>query len=442
MRHRFLPVASLVVTLAGCNSLLDVNPPTQLPQEQAITNAEGARAALAGAYDGMQSLSYYGGDYFFFNDLYADNAIFNGTSNSFSDADARALFADNGVILGTWSAIYTAINRDNNIIQKVPPLTDMDSTEKAQVVGEAYLLRALNYHNLVRVYGDVPMPLVPATSISQASQIARTPTAAVYTQIIADLTQAEQLISATSPTTHATAGAAKALLARVYLYLGDDVNAIAKADEVIALGYTLAPTFGDLFDVEGVDTPEDIFKLAFSAVDFTNAGYYYISGDNGGAGEVAVESDLIANFDVANDVRFAWSIDTLTSPAEGIKWPTTFGAEDFHIIRFAEVLLIKAEAEAHQNNLVPAVDAVNLIRVRAGLAPDTLGIQLITQQDVLTEIALQRRLELAFEGDRFPDLVRTGQAQTVLGIPAFRELFPIPQVEIDVAPNITQNPGY
>jgi hypothetical protein len=264
----------------------------------------------------------------------------------------------------------------------------------------------------------------------------------VYAQIIADLTQAEQLISTTSPTTHATAAAAKALLARVYLYQGDYANAKAKADEVVALGFSLAPNFSDLFDAEGINTPEDIFKLQFSAVDYTNAGYYYISGDNGGAGEVAVEGDLISHFDTANDLRFAWSIDTLTSPAEGTKWQTTAGAEDFHIIRFAEVLLIKAEAEAQLTNLSAAVDAVNLIRVRAGLTPDTLGIQLNTQQDVLTEIALQRRLELAFEGDRFPDLVRTGQAQTVLGIPAFRELFPIPQSEIDVAPNITQNPGY
>jgi hypothetical protein len=442
MRTSILPAASLALTLAGCNSLLDVNPPTQVPGSQAISTAEGARAALAGAYDGLQSLSYYGGDYFFFNDLYADNAIDNGTFQTFADADARALFADNATISATWAAIYAAIDRDNNLIQKVPALTDMDSAEKAQVMGEAYLLRALNYHNLVRVYGDVPMPLVPAASITEASKIARTPKAAVYTQILADLTQAEQLMSASSPTTHGTVGAAKALLARVYLYLGDYANAKAKADEVVALGYQLAPNFGDLFDAQGKDTPEDIFKLAFSAVDFTNAGFYYISGDNGGAGEVAVESDLISQFDVANDVRFAWSIDTLTSPAEGTKWKTTAGAEDFHVIRFAEVLLIKAEAEAQLNNLSAAVDAVDSIRVRAGLTPDTLGVQLNTQQDVLTEIALQRRLELAFEGDRFPDLVRTGQAQTVLGIPAFRELFPIPQSEIDVAPNITQNPGY
>jgi hypothetical protein len=442
MRIRILAAAGLTLALAGCSSLLDVNPPTKLPQDQAITNAEGARAALAGAYDGLQSLSYYGGDYLFFNDLYADNAIFNGTSNSFADADARALFADNGVISATWAAIYAAINRDNNILQKVPALANMDSTEKAQIVGEAYLLRALSYHNLVRVYGDVPMPLVPASNISDASKIARTPKATVYAQIITDLTQAERLISATSPTTHATAGAAKALLARVYLYMGDYANAKAKADEVIALGYGLAPNFSDLFDAQGIDTPEDIFKLAFSATDFTNIGYYYISGANGGAGEVAVENDLIAHFDVANDLRFAWSIDTLTSPAEGTKWKTTAGAEDFHVIRFAEVLLIKAEAEAQLNNLAPAVGAVNLIRVRAGLTPDTLGIQLNTQQDVLNEIALQRRLELAFEGDRFPDLVRTGQAQAVLAIPAFRELFPIPQSEIDVAPNIVQNPGY
>ena len=106
------------------------------------------------------------------------------------------------------------------------------------------------------------------------------------------------------------------------------------------------------------------------------------------------------------------------------------------------MLLIKAEALARQNDLAGAVDTYNQIRVRAGVAPHTLGVDVTTQDEVLAAIDQERRLELAFEGDRWPDLVRTGQAMPVLGVPEFQTLFPIPQAERDVAPGVTQNPGY
>lgn len=435
------PGLALCALLAGCSNLLETSPPSSLPADQAITSAAGARAALSGAYDALQSLSYYGGDYIFFNDLYADNAIHVGTSNSFADADARSLFADNPIVESNWDAIYDGINRCNNLIQKVPPLTDLDQTEKDQILGEAYFLRALHYHNLVKIWGDTPMRLVPAVDLPDAASITRSPVADVYTQILADLAQAETLITSDEPTSHATIGAVKALQARVYLYKADYVNAGAKADEVIAMGYDLATDFADLFDADGVDTPEDIFKVKFDLVDYTNLGYYYINSDEGGAGEVAPEDDLIAAFDTS-DARYKWSISLATSPPEGLKFPTTYGAEDFHVIRFAEVLLIKAESQARQNQLGPAVDTYNLLRVRAGLAPHVLNTDVTTQAEVLAAIDHERREELAFEGDRFPDLVRTGAATTVLGIPVTKTLFPIPQGEIDVAPNLTQNPGY
>ena len=111
-------------------------------------------------------------------------------------------------------------------------------------------------------------------------------------------------------------------------------------------------------------------------------------------------------------------------------------------IRLAEVLLIRAEALARQNDLVGAVDTYNLIRERAGLPPHTLGTEVTTQEDVLAAIDVERQLELAFEGDRWPDLVRTGRAVEVMQMAEYQALYPIPQTEIDVAPGVTQNPGY
>jgi hypothetical protein len=228
----------------------------------------------------------------------------------------------------------------------------------------------------------------------------------------------------------------------VALYEEDWATAVAEADEVLAQGYELASDFPDLFDSEGNDTPEDILKLIFTAEQFMWHGFYYISTDLGGEGEVGPSQKLIDMFDPA-DVRGTWSIFGDTGgEASGFKFPTTIGAEDFHVIRLAEVLLIKAEALARQNDLVGAVDTYNPIRERAGLDPHTLGDEVTSQEDVLAAIDIERQLELAFEGDRWPDLVRTGRAVEVLEIPEFQTLYPIPQTERDVAPGITQNPGY
>jgi hypothetical protein len=291
---------------------------------------------------------------------------------------------------------------------------------------------------------------VPAASVEEASQIARSTEAETYAQILADLDQAATLMTSTSPANHATVGAVDALRARVYLFMEDYANAVTSADAVIGAGYDLAANFSDLFDADGQDTPEDIFKVTFTDVQYQYM-YYWISCDVGGGCETAPSQELIDAFtdpyDPTTDARFTWSLTgssfPLTEPdAWGTKYPTTAGGEDLHAIRFAEVLLIKAEALAQQNQLALALDEVNEIRVRAGLAALTLGVEVTTQAEVLAEIDRQRFLELAMEGDRWSDLTRRGVAETVLGIPSFQTLYPIPLSEIDVAPNIVQNPGY
>ncbi len=444
MRHPVAFAFLLVGSLAGCDSILDQNPPDRLPTDEAITDAQGARAAITGAYDGLRGREefYYAAEFIVLGDLSADNVVSVGISAPFAFADANQLRANNGVVDGMWADMYDALNRVNVIIEQVPAVTDLEETEKNQILGEAHAIRALNLHNLTKFWGDIPMPLVTPESVEEASQITRTPAADVYAQIRADLTQAEALVTETGPATRVTTGFVDALQARVALYEEDWATAVAEADEVLAQGYTLAEDFTSLFDAEGTDTPEDIFKLIFTAEQFSWHGFYYTSSDLGGDGEVGPSQKLIDLFDPA-DVRGTWSISgDIEGEASGLKFPTTIGAEDFHVIRLAEVLLIKAEALARQDDLVGAVDAYNLVRERAGLDPHTLGTEVSTQADVLAEIDLQRQLELAFEGDRWPDLVRTGRAAEVLGIPEFQTLYPIPQTEIDVAPGITQNPGY
>jgi hypothetical protein len=186
-------------------------------------------------------------------------------------------------------------------------------------------------------------------------------------------------------------------------------------------------------------------------VDFQLLGYYYrAKGAAGGRREIGPTATLLLQYSPGYtgtpasytpvDLRGQRNVAFQGSTLYGAKWPTGIGGEDAHVIRYAEVLLIKAEAEARQNKLVEADSSIDLIRVRAGLAP--LDLVALGQPAAIAAILQERRLELVYEGDRFPDLVRTGLAVTVLGIPAFQQLYPIPLNELDVAPGLVQNTGY
>jgi hypothetical protein len=452
MRFRSLTVLSVAV-LAACSSVLDVPPTNQIPADVAIASAVGARAALTGAYSGLQASGLYGHELLDWTELLSDNSTWVGTFDDWADADFNSLRADNTTLEQIWDNSYDEINRVNNIIQKVPTVTDLSDAEKDEILGEAYFLRALVYHDLVRLWGGVPLRTEPVASAEEAVNITRASVAETYAQIHADLAQAEQLMSAdASDSRRATLGAARALDARVRLYEQDWAGAEAAAATVESMGYDLAPNFSDLFDATGNSTPEDIFRVTFTSTQSNSLGFYYLPKVLGGRYEVAPTQGpggILDAFDPASagdsanynptDARGVWSV-RVDSKTWGSKFRNPSGDEDIHVIRLAEVILIRAEALAHLNRLPEAVAEYNRLRLRAGLAPDP--IVGLTQAGVLDAIARERRLEMAFEGDRWPDLVRTGQATTVLGLTAQQTLLPIPQNDIDTAPGITQNPGY
>jgi starch-binding outer membrane protein, SusD/RagB family len=440
MTTRRLFAVLTVAAVAGCESTLSVEPSTEVETSEAIIDAGSARAALAGAYDALQSGSYYGGNYYFFTELPTDNADHTGTFTTFADVDLYVTTADNSTIEGMWDAIYDGIGRANTLIAKIPSVGGMEEAEKNDILGQAHLLRALHYHNLVRLWGPVPIRTQPPPNLEELASTTRAPQDQVYTQIIADLDKAAQLMTSEARTRTGSKGAVAALRSRVLLYKKDYVGAEAAANTALTFGYSLAPNFPDLFEATGNSTPEDIWRASFTATEYNNIGFYYISKSFGGRRELAPTSNLRSAFE-ASDVRGTWSIKLDPSNRRyGAKFPTTEGAEDLHVIRLGEVLLNKAEAQARQGKLAEALATVNLLRVRARVTPLVLGA--LTQQQVVDAILLERRRELAFEGDRWPDLVRTDRAISVLGIPAFRTLFPIPQNEIDVAPTIIQNSGY
>lgn len=457
MRNRLLMPALILALAAGCDGPLNVKSKDTIPTPDAITDSVSARAALAGMYHGLQSLSSYGSDIPELGDLSADNAIASGTSTSYAEADANAMHAFNSVVFDVWESAYDNINRANDIIDRVGALEHFDPDTKGEIMGEAYFVRALMYHDLVKFFGDVPVRLHPTTSPTDAATITRTPVSAVYDQILKDLDSAQAGIIDSSSTTTVSAGAVRALRARVLFYRGDYTGAETEAAAVENdFAYDLAPNYGDLYSANGNATPEDIFKVIATVVAAQQSflSFDYFAKRLGGTYELAPDSSLMAayqpgfNIDDDNaadewdptDLRGQWNISFARSVDYGSKYRSITGTENFPVIRFAEVILIRAEALARMGQLPRAVTELRRIQTRAGVTLFTLGTH--TQQQVIDAIVAERRLELAFEGDRWHDLNRLGITPAVMHIDPSQMLYPIPQAEIDVTPGLTQNPGY
>lgn len=449
---RLVPALLLAVALGACNTdkLLNILPVDEISDEIAIVDARSAQAALNGGYSSLQSGDLYGGDWLVWVDLLTDDVEHSGTFGSFADGDLHFFRPEMGTIDGIWSASYVGIDRVNRLIQKVPLIEGIDADDADAILGQAHGLRALHYFNLVRAWGDVPLVLVPPATLEEAAQVTRDPVATVYAQIESDLSQAASLLSGASndDRTLITPGYVTALEAKAALYQENWSTAASKAQQIVASGdYALVTDLRDAFTADGdPPTVEDVFRLVFTIVDFNNLGWWY---RYDGRLEVAATQeiyDLYEPGDLRHDLNFPDAGDIRADGIEVTKYPTPIGEEDLHVIRYADVVLILAEALAEQNDLPNAVGYLNQIRARAAVAEYVFGTDLVTQQDVIDAIYLERRLEFAFEGERWHDLVRTGRAFAVLGgtgrFEAHEVLWPIPVGEMDTAPNLVQNPGY
>jgi hypothetical protein len=454
MMKRYLLPMALLVAVAGCDSVLQTEPVTSLPADEQIVDAATARASLVGAYNALQDAAYYGLDLQLFGDLPADNAAWAGTFQFLNDIAVNDIKADNSEVRDFWTQIYQQVNRVNVIIDRVPTIASISPAVRDSILGQAYFMRALDFHNLVKFWGGVPMPLVPAADPSEASAYTRATVPEMYTQILADLDKAQLLVVPSTNTRTVTPMAIRAIRARVLFYkasspgnttaAADYAAALAEAEAVLAGRDALTEPYANLFAATGTNTTEDIFRIVFTgSVETNSLGNYYL---NAGRHELTPTANLNAAYP-ASDLRKAWNIRTTgvaVRPLEGAKYRSRPGTEHVHVIRLAEVMLIKAEVLARQNNLPGAIAEYNKVRVRAGLAPHVLGVDVTDQASVILAIERERRLELFAEGDRWPDLVRLGRAAAVKSLtkPGF-VLLPIPLREVRTTnPPLAQNPDY
>ncbi|MVN78153.1 RagB/SusD family nutrient uptake outer membrane protein [Hymenobacter sp. HMF4947] len=484
--------------LGGCTKeYLNLQPTNTVTTENFYKTQTDAIQAATATYsqlnqNGMFSYSLWG-----IGDVMSDNSFLGGGGAAdgieFQQLDNFTIPATNPLTTSHWQRAYLGIGAANQVLLRVPDIT-MDAAIKNRCLGEAEFLRALYYFYLVRAFGDIPLVLTPATSAAEAATVTRTPQAQVYAQIIKDLTDAITKLPASYTTDdlgRATKWSATALLAKVYLTQGDMANAATQARAVITgSGKALWPNFADNFRVETENGQESLFEVQYKnglnsyttdgpgspVNEFWGARFfgspYVVS--SGGYGFNVPEKDLVTSY-AAGDTRRAVTLfvpgdkypDGQVQPATLVGDPNGYNVRKFFVgtvnvnnwdsplnvpvLRLAEMYLILAEAVGPTTE---GIEAVNKVRRRAfGLAINTPAPAVDFTAapagfaDFKTAVIQERRLELAFENDRWYDLKRTGKLVATLkaqgkGVQEFNNLLPIPQSEINVNPNLTQNPGY
>ncbi|MXV49703.1 RagB/SusD family nutrient uptake outer membrane protein [Pedobacter sp. HMF7647] len=435
-------LAAVVVVTTSCKKYLEETPNNALPAESAITDAVTARAAIAGAYDRVQG--YYASSYPTLGTITTDNVAFNGTLSEYLQLDQNAVPTDNVITVAVYQGIYRAINSANSVIAYVPAVTDVQLTaaEKNKILGEAYFIRALGYFDLARGWGGVQLQLKPTTDLSVLKGIKRSTLDQTYDQVLADLTQAEQLLPEDATTRNrAQKSAARALRARLHLYRRQWVDAENYATQVISNAkYSLVKPYKTFFTAP-FQTAESVLELAYSVNDRNTYWNLWYPSSAGGQYTLKPSDALVTKL---NNPAIGGTRNTLIagtgSSVYGVLYNTTAtGTDPSYLIRIAELYLIRAEARAQQNKLAEAAGDLNTIRARADVGATTA----ITQAQLLQAIEDENGIEFAFEAHRWFDLVRTERAGAVLGLTNRNYwLFPIPYSDILSDPDVTQNPGY
>jgi len=399
----------------------------------------------------------------------------------FLDYDQFKIDPAQGQISGFWNGQYRNINYCNQVLDNVPAIT-MDENLKARYLAEAKFVRALSYFRLVRAFGGVPLRLhVPVDATEY--NIPRASADEVYAQIETDLTEATAVLPQSygaADKGRATKGAALALHAKVAMYLKKWSDVLDFSNQVMGLGYALFPDYEKLFRIENENNSESVFEIQAALIPgntaASNSQYSQVQGVKGsvggGWGFNVPTAELAAAFEPGDPRRDATIIFRGETTPEGDVIPAigdnpmynqksyvpfslyvsgyNEGAQqNYRILRYADVLLMNAEAANELGNSAQALSSLEMVRARARQGdPNILPAVTTTNQAELRQaIWRERRVELAMEYDRYFDVIRQGRGAEIFGpkgwIAGRNEVWPIPQSEVDLSGGLlTQNPGY
>lgn len=457
----------LSVTLLWMSSCtkLDENPESFISPVNFYKTRSDALAAVTSVYSPVSLNGFVTRNFPILGEVTTDNMFPLNISAPRVELDTYVHTAQNGIVRETWDNFFIGITRANAAINKIPSI-NMEEGLKNRLVGEAKFLRGFYYFHLVRLFGDLPIITSEVSSLSELTFPKRDSKAAVYEQIISDFKDAELILPPAytgADRGRATSGAAKSFLASVYLTQKQFQLAADKAAEVMNLpgaGYGLWDTYAEVFDIRNEFGKEAIFDAQFVSGPGGQGGNliaFFAQENNSvagrGFGSFQPTPELYDSYDPADKRKAVFFTRGTDNKYYCNKWidldARTENQSDnnYPLMRYAEVVLTFAEAYNEVNppvNGSPGYVAVNNIRRRSGL-PD---LQNLTQNELRDAILKERRLELAFEGQRWYDLVRTGQLVPTLAakgtpnIKDFHVLFPIPQFHIGVNANLTQNSGY
>jgi hypothetical protein len=443
----------MVVLLTSCDDFIKIDPPrTDLVRSTVFANDATANAAVSDIYAQLKNDGFASGSPSSLSLLAAlssDEMLQYGQRNTdqYLQFNENTLQSTNPMLASLWSNIYLVIYKTNSVIEGLAASPGVTQQMGQQLTGEAKFIRALSFFYAVNLWGDVPLTLTPDYKTNNS--IARSPVADVYAQIVADLTDAQSLLkddfsASKGQRVRANAGAASALLARVFLYLEDWQNAETQASKVIANSatYSLA---SDLTTVFGTSSKEAIFQLWSNQ--YPRDYITFVATPVLGPAYAVLPGGFANTFEIGDNRVPAW---TTTINFQGTSYFSSrkyiafaVAPVDYStVLRLAEQYLIRAEARAHLGKLPEASADLNAIRNRSGLSNTSAA----TQSDLLDAIIGERRVELFAEfGHRWFDLKRIHKADAMLSViktdwTASDALYPIPEAQIISDPAITQNP--
>ncbi len=477
--------------VAGCDeAFLDTTDRNNINSASFYSNADEAIQAVNAVYGGLQNQGLYQRSAYFLLDFSANEGA--ATQNTQQDPQQLLDYTwtnTNGHIVNFWRDNYLTIGRANTVLEKVPGIEDMDETLKNRVLAEARFLRGLAYLNLVINYGGVPLRLDENPESKISTNWPASSPAEVYAQVEADLMFAQANLPKRSEYEsadmgRATSGAAAGLLGRAYVYQEKWTDAISVLNGVVnSAEYELIDLDALMEQFNGIteNSAESLFEVQFEnglgeggapwAVD-VNTGWggntegtfrpkeygipsfynckaapalidAYETDDPRLAQFFYIEGSTIRNqpYDFAT---FGYGVRKFAEETPDATAPLDDGFINAVVIRYAEVLLLLAEAELRNGNANAAVDLINQVRRRADPSGSILA-DVSAADDVEEALIHERQVELCFELHRRIDVVRWGLGPEIFGskfVSGRHELFPIPAQEIETNTEMTQNPGY